>query len=307
MNSRDFAVLRKASRRIDDRRGPRGLLRRLRFLAEAWRARQSLAPLLRAPPGSLLARTVAARPEVFAFVAAPYICSTWSVEQRLAAFVADIRTAEGLGPLFDLDVDQQIDVLALDHLGPDFWLVIDKPIWFHREGAVTLNIFQGQVRLFTIAFSVQRQAGTLVAIIGGIQGRKVDSMLDLYRDMTKASAGLRPRDLLLELFRCLCRQTGITAIRAVTDASRHHRSAYFKQDPDKPMLCYDEVWLDRGGVPAGPDFFDLPVARQDRDPDEIPARKRALYRKRYELLDRLDMQLGAALTACSKHPITRRD
>lgn len=307
MLARFFLQVWKASDRVVGGHGILKRMRRLRFVAYAWRYRTILKPLLQANPSCLLGRTVAARPDIFGFVVAPYICKNWDAAERMRAFVADINTADQFGPLLNFELDHQIDLMSLDHLGPDFWLVMDKPIWFYREGVATLNLFREQVRLFTIAFSIQPDAGELVATIGGIQGRNVDNMLDLYRDMTKASAGMRPRDLIIELFRILCRHIGVSRILAVSDSSRHHRSPFFQQETHKLTLNYDEVWSDRRGEQINTDFFQLPIARQDRDGSEIPAKKRALYRKRYELLDRLEVQLGNALSGFSAHPISRKE
>ena len=113
--------------------------------------------------------------------------------------------------------------------------------------------------------------------------------------MTKAAHGMRPRDLLVELFRAFCRAVGAARMLAVADASRQHRSRYFgKAKAETLSLNYDEIWLERGGVAKGPDFFELPVALRLRDLEEVPSKKRGMYRRRHELLHDLDRRMHQA-------------
>lgn len=103
---------------------------------------------------------------------------------------------------------------------------------------------------------------------------------------------MRPRDLLIEVFRMVCRLNSVVQIYAVRDAHRHHRSSYFGKDVMRSLpLNYDEAWQDRGATEIVDGFAVLPVARSDRREAEIPARKRSLYRKRYMLLDTIEQSL----------------
>ena len=116
--------------------------------------------------------------------------------------------------------------------------------------------------------------------------------LEEYRLLTKASHGIRPRDLMVEFARMLASIVGVTSILAVSDACRHHRSPYFAKDVGRPLpLNYDEVWRERGASAAEDGFFALPIVRQVRAESDIPAKKRAMYRDRYELLGRLEKRM----------------
>jgi len=182
--------------------------------------------------------------------------------------------------------------MRLSQLGPDYHVVIDKPLWLHREGCAALNIFHGDVRLFSVAFALDKQRDSLVAVIGGIQGRNLPGIQDEYHAMTKAAFGVRPRDLSIVTFKAFCRAIGVDSIQAVADDCRHHRSPFFGNKSEKLQrsINYDEAWLDRGGTRHG-EFFLIPVKRTDRADEEIPARKRALYRKRYAMLDEIEADM----------------
>ncbi len=60
-------------------------------------------------------------------------------------------------------------------------------------------------------------------------------------------------------------------------------------------LRYDEIWRERGGVDGGEGFYSLPVEAGRRSDDEIPAKKRAMYRQRYAFLDSIEVQMKNAL------------
>jgi uncharacterized protein len=265
--------------------GPRGLVRRMRLVRRAQAARAVLVPLMDAPAGSLAARTVSMRPELLLLFEAPYVNARWDAPTRIAAARAHLDVAETL-PLLAFDIDQSVNLLDLDPIGPGFHLVIDKPPFFAREGVATINLFHDNTRLFCLSFAFERRGDALVGVIGGIQGRKLPAILDIYRDFTKRAHGVRPRDFIVEIFRMLCAALGASRIEAVSDLCRHHRSTFFPEPVDRPMpLDYDEIWAERGGVAIDEAFWEIPLVRPERD--DIPAKKRALYRARYAMLDDL--------------------
>lgn len=281
----------------------RSRLRRWRFMMRVRSQRADLAPLVDAKPGSLLARTIDARNQVLGFIVAPYLCSAWNARERISAFARHVTALECFPNLLDFAIDARLELMPLRYLGPDYHLVLDKPIWFHREGVAVLNLFRGNLRLLSLAFALEQQDGHWVALIGAIQGRDIEGIKDEYRQMTKDSFGIRPRDLLIELFRMLCRQIRVETILGVADENRHHRSAFFNKEREF-SLDYDEIWQDRGGERDG-HFFRISPARQDRDQAEIPAKKRTMYRKRYELLDQLEDAVKDAVKTAQ--PVVRGD
>jgi uncharacterized protein VirK/YbjX len=60
-------------------------------------------------------------------------------------------------------------------------------------------------------------------------------------------------------------------------------------------LNYDEVWRDRGGVERDDGFFELPVERQVREIEDVPSKKRQMYRQRYAMMDSIEQRLLSAL------------
>ncbi|MBX9625128.1 MAG: VirK/YbjX family protein, partial [Gemmataceae bacterium] len=214
--------------------------------------------------------------------------------RRHPASIGRLGASQSKVPGLPLGPDETRDLVDLgDHL-PGLRMVLDRPNWFTREGQLALNLFTGPTRVFTLAFALRLEPD-LTAYVGALQGRSLDGVLDTYRELTRALHDMRPRDFLVEVFRALGRAVGVRRILAVSDACRHHRSPYFRGKSVDGSLNYDEVWRERGGRPLGDGFFELPVEAGRRAADEIPARKRSMYRKRYALLDRIEAELAVAV------------
>lgn len=274
--------------------GPKVFASRVLFYARALAVWRDVVPLLH-PGAKGLGRLVAARPDTVGAVIWPYICLGWDARTRLRRIREHYEAVAVELPLLDIAVEEGLELVDLSAWLPaGIRLVLDKAGWFIREGELVLNLFSGETRLYSLAFSFRLEP-RLVAYVGAIQGRKFEGVLEIYRELTSVLHGLRPRDFLVEAFGIFCEVVGVARIYCVADRSRQNRSPYFGLVPKDLLQDYDAVWLERGGRPAGPDFFALPVGGTRRDLTTVPSRKRSMYRKRYELLDRIEASLREAL------------
>ena len=235
------------------------------------------------------------RPHTIGIFIWPYICSNWNVEQRVDNLVNHYQTIETLGPPYNFHCDQELILLDLDEISPKLKIILDQPRWFQREGQLVLNIHVDTFRAFSIAFNLETSStGDLICFIGGIQGRKVKDINSLYKGISKSMYGLRTRDIIIEILQMFCRHLNVKKILAVADESRHHRHQYFnkKEFP----FNYNDAWKDRGGTIAeNQNFYRIPVIANRRNLNDVPSKKRALYRKRYLLLDEIEKQLQISL------------
>ena len=165
---------------------------------------------------------------------------------------------------------------------------------------ITLNLFIDHERVFTIAFSFHKnKQGQVCAIVGAIQGRRMADITDLYREMTKKTYGIRPRDLMIEVFQMLCGLSGVKKIYAVSESHRQHKHRFyhFKDKPSIPSINYDEVWSDRSGIRCNNAFFELPLSPPRKPLSCIVSKKRSMYRNRYILLNRLEQEIEQGLSS----------
>lgn len=283
-------------------RGWRGALWRLRtgvgYAASAVRHAPAVARMLAASRQGALGRLLRARPEVWTALHAPFVAAGWDARTRLARIANHCAIVERLGPPFDLHPDEFADLLHLGEIGPDYRLTIDQPRWMLRDGLLALSLWKGADRLFSLSFLFASEGRRLLAIVGGIQGRRSPDARDAYRALTREACGVRPRDLLIELFRIMCDELGVSAIHAVSDATRHQRSRYFRHAPgfvDPVTVDYDGIWRERGGTVRADGLYELAVRRPHRPAEEVPARKRTLYRRRQAMMDGIRARMAPVL------------
>jgi uncharacterized protein VirK/YbjX len=113
--------------------------------------------------------------------------------------------------------------------------------------------------------------------------------------LTKDFEGIRPRDFMLEALRMWAVKLGVRHIRAVSDGHKISRHKYFA-DKKAPGLVYDDVWPERGGTRVDQTQYELPLGGSRRPVQDVAAKKRAMYRRRYEMLDAIEAALPSDLT-----------
>lgn len=249
-----------------------------------------LLPLLAARPGTALNSYVRARPEIMEMVHGPFLAADWDAATKIGRIINHLETVSELPGIVDMPPDTVVDLIDPHAIGFDYRITLDQARWLLREGQLVLSLWDGIDRIFSLSFSLSTQGGRRVAYIGGIQGRHQvagePDILDRYRLFTKAAFGSRPRDFLVEVFRLFCQAIGVTEIFAVADANHPTR-----KDKKSVGMSYDEIWQERGAVYNNDGFYRLPVTLERRSEEEIPAKKRALYRKRFALFDRIEENL----------------
>jgi uncharacterized protein len=264
------------------------VVKRMRLIVGAIRLSELIMPMLTSAPGSQLGRLMQERPETLGALLWPYQCTGWSARERIAKIIAHYNAIEKIGGPIDFPVGDRLLLLDLAAIRDGLQVIIDRPKWFMREGQLVINLFQRETRIYSLAFSLWMEADGLTAFIGAIQGRDIEGALEEYREVTRATHGMRPRDFLVELFRMFCSLLAVHRILAVSDEFRHHRSNYFGSSAEaKFSTNYDDIWQDRGGVRVDPMFYHIDVESRRRDLESIPAKKRGVYRRRYEMLDSL--------------------
>jgi len=222
----------------------------------------------------------------------PYISKSWSPKNKLSVLASHYEVVSKSCPqLLLLGRSDRLLLGNLSEFAAGCSLVLDRPFWFMREGELVLNLFQGDLRIASIAFTLCRTDTELCIFIGAVQGihKGVESELSLsiYRDLTKDFEGLRPRSFLIEVIKYIAINIGVEKIYAVGDGYRHHRHPYFGAHKALELAAnYDVIWLEHGATPSErEDFFEIPMMLSRKPLDSIASKKRAMYRRRYELLD----------------------
>ncbi len=243
------------------------------------------------PAQPALLEALAQRPSLVMCVVHPYLNTDWTAPHKMAV----VRQHYALlsGPLGCLRfAPTQPLVLAQAHEG--LRVQLDKPDAFEHEGELTINLYSGTMRLYTLVFTIGLRGAQRIAYAGGLQGMHSADALQIYRDLTHRMHGLRPRDLLIDAFRALCCALGVSRILAISDARRVSSNAYFESSA-RVFTSYDSAWAENGGVAGNDGFFELSPLSDQRSVADTPSRKRAQYRRRYAMLDDMALQIGRAV------------
>jgi uncharacterized protein VirK/YbjX len=229
----------------------------------------------------------------------PYINHTWPMARRLSVIDQHYRMLGGSAKIIADATFEEVVLAQLEEEFSGLRLVLDKASWFLREGEIVLNLFVNEQRLYSIAFTLGINSCGPIVFVGALQGSNSESAQEIYRDITHALHGMRPRDLLMVSLKLLCSELGINRIWAISSDNRQHNSPYFgNSHKEKVLVAYNEIWQEHGGIAIENGFYEIPVTVRYRDVSEIPTRKRATYRRRYHMLDKLGMDIK---NSCALH------
>lgn len=248
----------------------------------------------------LLREVLGRYPHIRGAIYWPYLSNAWSPERRFQVIVAHYRLLDGPAVVLRAVIEGDLSLTTLPAGASALRFVLDKPKWFMREGEVVLNIFQGEMRLYSVAFTLGLEGGERVIYLGAIQGSNQEQANAIYRQLTRDLEGMRPRDLMIAAMRMLGGALGIDRLLAVSHAACIYESAYFGDLPEEKIQAdYDQIWSEQGGRLLENGFFEIPTAITYRDLSEVPSKKRAAYRRRYQMLDDLRLRIQEA---CASPP-----
>ena len=130
--------------------------------------------------------------------------------------------------------------------------------------------------------------------IGALQGPNIDDAKEIIKIITKKSHAYRTKNLILYAAQSVARVLNLKKIFAVTNAG-YYANNHIRSDR-KLKTSFSDFWQECGGnLTDDPRFFNLPLIETRKTFEEIPTRKRAVYRRRFELLDSLDENIKIAM------------
>ncbi len=164
-----------------------------------------------------------------------------------------------------------------------------------REGETTLWLRAGDNTLLaSLTFSVIRENDRSVLVIGGLQGPRRDVGRETIKNATRACYGLFPKRILLEAVFNLAKQSGISALYGVSDEGHVFRALRYRLSKGRHLhASYDEFWASLGGKPDNAFRWVLPLGMERKSLESIASKKRAEYRRRFQLLDEIEHAMDA--------------
>jgi len=261
------------------------LERRLKYagrLALTWRAR---ARLLRELAGVTLGDALfRAQPRAFYPVMSHLIDRRMGVQARLRTTLDSLRTVcASVGDEANVRslLTHGITLLELaDHTRVVLSL---NDVSFH-EGLWQIGLVGADgLRLYSIGFGF---TDVRTLLMGNVQGPSLkDEGLDRIRDATHAAHGMRPPHLLVHALRVLAAHWGATCLLGV-DPENHVKGRWNLRD-SRLRFDYRAFWAEHEGARDGGGNWSLPLETALRPLEEVPTKRRAMYRRRYAMLEAL--------------------
>ncbi len=180
-----------------------------------------------------------------------------------------------------------------------FFIYIDSLDNLNKEGELSLYITTAENAILAkCAFTLLNIDGKQTLFIGVLQGpAKRDNSLDIIRHATKECYGLFPKRLLIEAICCFAEHMHCEQIFAVSNETHIYRNIrYWHKKKNKMVADYNSFWESLSGIRKENNDFQLPSFIERKPLDEIPSKKRAEYRRRYQLLDDLENSIKVSLT-----------
>ena len=129
------------------------------------------------------------------------------------------------------------------------------------------------------------------AFVSCLQGGNGQSVS--ISQITKMSYGLRPHNLLLFVAQEVTRLLGCKAIYGIS--SDFHVYQVSARTKNRILFNYDRFWTELGGISCGA-WHALPTEYPKNLAENIPSKKRALYKRRYALMDKLALDIASIIT-----------
>lgn len=224
---------------------------------------------------------------LFEAIHRPYLHRNWSGKQRYRALLGHYCLLGSLSELRLYDAHRHpVSLFSGEFGGRRLELALHKDQRFCREGELAMSLFVDGQRRLSLAFILAEQEGRRALYVGCLQGSRGDGCRETLAECTRAMHGLRPRDLLLWALRLLGEAIHAQDIYAISHRFQQYSSAHYIFGGGKKIQAdYDTAWTEAGGLLLPTGFFHLPVKVQERCLSEVKSSKRAMYRRRYEMLE----------------------
>ena len=161
-----------------------------------------------------------------------------------------------------------------------------------KEGLLSVMLRLGESALYQIIFWLNKaEDGEMAMWIGAMQGPNMENAKDVVKQVTKACHAYRTKNLILYMAQAVARSLGLKHIYAVSNEG-YYANNHVRRDR-KLKTDFGAFWEEAGGhVLADARFYELPLVEMRKTMEEVPTRKRAVYRRRFAFLDDVEAQIA---------------
>lgn len=215
---------------------------------------------------------------------ATYCDKRFSASQRLTAIMQNLQLAEEKWGFAFCTRLLNAQSILLSQLTDDLSLNLSLNFIDPFEGYFALNIRnKNNERIYDASFTFLSPNKLLIT---SMQGPYYENAQELIKKATKDLHGIRPMFMLMNVFRELAKHWRCDLV----GIPHKSQGKYRLSARSKIQFNYDEFWQENQGVYQDP-YWQLSLDIERKSLEEIASKKRSMYRKRYEMLDRLTNEL----------------
>lgn len=222
-----------------------------------------------------------------------YLDMRTSMSSRFSMMISDLHFIDSRlqsEKLHGLTKDERVILFCDDQSG--LYLDIGWNFEYPQEGIWLLTIKQQEsgATIYSTSFSIFNSR----LFVGAIQGPRGENSQSAVRDATRALHGIRPHYFLIEVLRQFVTIWGLEGLVGID--SRHQ----FKSHPKSFRACvvyfdYGAFWRDLGATRELGGNWSVPVNSTRKSIEEVESKKRAMYRRRFALLDSMGGHLSGTV------------
>ncbi len=161
-----------------------------------------------------------------------------------------------------------------------------------KEGLLSITMFFNCQPLYQVIFWIAKNKRKEYSLwIGAMQGPSGVNASELIKETTKIAYRYRTKNLILYMSMAVARSFSVKHLYAVSNKG-YYAMNHVRRDR-KLKTNFGEFWTEIGGHETeDPRFYELPLIEHRKTMDEVPTRKRAVYRKRFAFQDDVDKQIA---------------
>ncbi|MDD0824114.1 DUF535 family protein [Mannheimia sp. AT1] len=234
----------------------------------------------------LLIPLLTSRPNYSYPVAHRFLDKRFSAKQRLQKICDNLlflpQKLNHLPPLWE-------NVISFGEIIPDFelWLNINEHQPMEGFWALELRYKPTQQLIYLLTFG-KLEESLLIAVI---QGPNFEGAKELVKQLTKNCHGLRPAYLMVEAMKALTTVLGYQSLLGIPQ--KYQNKSRFVQSK-RYVVDYDAIFAESNGELGK--YWKLPLELESKKLEDIPSKKRSMYRKRYEMLGNLKAAMEMKLS-----------
>ncbi len=224
----------------------------------------------------------------------------WNASARLAHIQQNFLQAERL---WGVDFCQRLvqeERILLAECAENYcvYLTINQIDPFEGFFALSLQTKDG-TRIYDSSFTLLTPNQLLIA---SLQGSNEKDAAQLMKATTKGLFGVRPMFMMTQIFRFFCENSDLL----LCGIAHKNQCKYRFNDSSRLLFNYDEFWQENGAEKNEQGYWQIPLTDNRKPLEDIASKKRAMYRKRYAMLDDCREQIRAVMPSAQRTAETIR-